>query len=119
MSELSDRTRELAALHTEVFGAPKTSQGGNGHAPVSNLDVAEIIANASGARNGGKFRALFNGDTTGYPSQSEADLALASEIAFWAGPGEESLLVKVGSAYEAATHHRKAPAAFGPLAGEP
>ncbi|WP_428384753.1 amidase family protein [Nevskia ramosa] len=44
---------------------------------------------------------------------------LPFDIAFWAGPGEESMLFKVASAYEAATHHRKAPPAFGPLAGEP
>ena len=44
---------------------------------------------------------------------------LPFDIAFWAGPGEESMLFKVASAYESATHHRKAPPAFGPLAGEP
>jgi Asp-tRNA(Asn)/Glu-tRNA(Gln) amidotransferase A subunit family amidase len=43
---------------------------------------------------------------------------LPYNIAFWAGPGEESLLLKVASAYEAATHHRKAPAGFGPVKGE-
>ena len=36
-------------------------------------------------------------------------------IAFWAGPGEEPTLFKVAAAYEAATHHRKAPPAFGPV----
>ncbi|WP_293396043.1 amidase family protein [Nevskia sp.] len=44
---------------------------------------------------------------------------LPYNIAFWAGPGEESTLIKVGSAYEAASHRRKPPAGFGPLAGEP
>jgi Asp-tRNA(Asn)/Glu-tRNA(Gln) amidotransferase A subunit family amidase len=43
---------------------------------------------------------------------------LPYNIAFWAEPGQESLLLKVASAYEAATHHRKAPAAFGPVKGE-
>jgi Asp-tRNA(Asn)/Glu-tRNA(Gln) amidotransferase A subunit family amidase len=33
----------------------------------------------------------------------------------WAGPGEEPALIRVASAYEAATHHRKPPPAFGPL----
>ena len=36
-------------------------------------------------------------------------------IAFWAGPGEEPTLFKVAAAYEAATQHRKAPPAFGPV----
>jgi amidase len=44
---------------------------------------------------------------------------LPFNIAFWAGPGEESTILKVASAYEDATHHRKPPAGFGPLKGEP
>jgi Asp-tRNA(Asn)/Glu-tRNA(Gln) amidotransferase A subunit family amidase len=44
--------------------------------------------------------------------------ALPYNIAFWAGPGEESTLLKVASAYEGATHHRKAPPAFGPVKGK-
>ena len=35
---------------------------------------------------------------------------------FWAGPGDEPEVLKVASAYEAATHHRVPPADFGPLA---
>jgi len=44
---------------------------------------------------------------------------LPYNIAFWAEPGQESTLLKVASAYEAATHHRKPPPAFGPVKGEP
>jgi amidase len=40
-------------------------------------------------------------------------------ITFFAGQGDEPTLLKVGSAYEAATKHRAPPAAFGPVAGEP
>jgi amidase len=36
-------------------------------------------------------------------------------ITFFAGQGEEPMLIKVGTAYEAATHHRFAPPAFGPV----
>jgi Asp-tRNA(Asn)/Glu-tRNA(Gln) amidotransferase A subunit family amidase len=35
---------------------------------------------------------------------------------FWGGPGSDSDVIKVASAYEAATHHRVPPPAFGPLA---
>jgi hypothetical protein len=38
-------------------------------------------------------------------------------IAFWAGPGEEVVVLEVASAYEAATHHRAPPPAFGPVKG--
>ena len=34
---------------------------------------------------------------------------------FWAGPGGDADVIKVASAYEAATHHRVPPPAFGPL----
>jgi amidase len=37
---------------------------------------------------------------------------------FWAGPGFDSDVIKAGSAYEAATHHRVPPPAFGPLTRE-
>ena len=37
---------------------------------------------------------------------------LPISIQFWAGPGDEPVMLKVASAYEAATHHRKPPAAF-------
>jgi amidase len=34
---------------------------------------------------------------------------------FWAGPGYDADVIKAASAYEAATHHRVPPPAFGPL----
>ena len=37
-------------------------------------------------------------------------------LAFFAGPGDEAVLIKVGTAYESATHHRFAPPDFGPVA---
>lgn len=40
-------------------------------------------------------------------------------IDFLARPFDEALLVRIASAYEAATKHRKPPAEFGPVAGEP
>ena len=41
-------------------------------------------------------------------------------ITFFAGQGDEPALIKVGTAYEAATHHRAPPPAFGPIdTGEP
>ncbi len=43
----------------------------------------EIIKIASEAVNGDKFKILFNGDFSGYISQSEADLALMNIIVFY------------------------------------
>jgi Asp-tRNA(Asn)/Glu-tRNA(Gln) amidotransferase A subunit family amidase len=44
---------------------------------------------------------------------------LPISIAFWAGPGDEPVLIKVAAAYEAATKHRKAPEGFPPLPPKP
>jgi Asp-tRNA(Asn)/Glu-tRNA(Gln) amidotransferase A subunit family amidase len=40
-------------------------------------------------------------------------------VDFVGRPFDEPLLLKIASAYEAATRHRKPPAEFGPIAGEP
>lgn len=54
----------------------------------SGLDATDdkLLARAFDAANGDKLRRLWNGDTTDYPSASEADMALASLLAFWTGP---------------------------------
>ena len=44
-------------------------------------------------------------------------VGLPYTIAFWAEPGQESMLLKVASAYETATHHFKAPPGFGKVKG--
>jgi putative DNA primase/helicase len=78
------RSTELAALHGRLFGTD-----GNGHrpapCPVASVadDDAVLLERARGASNGAKFSALWAGDTTAYPSPSEADLALCRLLAFW------------------------------------
>ncbi|WP_028009118.1 amidase family protein [Solimonas flava] len=44
---------------------------------------------------------------------------LPFNVGFWAAPGDEATVIKVASAYEAATRHRRPPPDFGPLKGEP
>jgi amidase len=39
-------------------------------------------------------------------------------LMIWSGPGYDSDVIKVASAYEAATHHRVPPPSFGPVPGE-
>jgi amidase len=38
-------------------------------------------------------------------------------LTFFAGQGDEPVLIMVGTAYESATHHRRPPPAFGPVGG--
>jgi len=42
-------------------------------------------------------------------------LPLPVGISFWAGPGDEPMVLRVAASYEAVTKHRKAPPAFGHL----
>jgi Asp-tRNA(Asn)/Glu-tRNA(Gln) amidotransferase A subunit family amidase len=43
---------------------------------------------------------------------------LPISMMFWSGPGYDAEVIKVASAYEAATHHRVPPPQFGPVPGE-
>ena len=51
----------------------------------NDLDDEELLTKAKNAANGAKFARLYRGSTAGYPSQSEADMALCSLLAFWTG----------------------------------
>jgi hypothetical protein len=88
--KIESRQEELERVVRRVFG----QKGKNGHGeyskvtePIDNgLPDNEIVQKALGASNGEKFRRLWAGDTSGYTSTSEADQALCSLLAFWAGP---------------------------------
>lgn len=47
--------------------------------------------------------------------QSTLERPMPVGISFWAGPGDEGVVIKVAAAYEAATKHRRPPEAFGAL----
>jgi putative DNA primase/helicase len=92
---IADRQVEVDATHAQIFAPqrqPDAPRPANGTSPT--LDDGELLERARGARNGAKFSALYDrGDwqAQGYPSQSEADLALLSMLVFWAGPNEARL----------------------------
>jgi Asp-tRNA(Asn)/Glu-tRNA(Gln) amidotransferase A subunit family amidase len=48
--------------------------------------------------------------------QTRLEYPMPISLMIWAGPGDEPTMIKVASAYEAATHHRKPPPDFGPVA---
>lgn len=85
---VEERTDELAAWHAEAFPPPAVaaSIARTPHAELT--DDAELLARARHARNGEKFRRLYDlGDWAGegYLSQSDADLALCGSLRFWTG----------------------------------
>ncbi|MFC4447488.1 hypothetical protein [Halorussus aquaticus] len=53
--------------------------------PNEALSDEALLARARAASNSAKFEQLWRGDTHGYDSQSEADMALACLLAFWTG----------------------------------
>ena len=47
--------------------------------------------------------------------ESKLPIPMPNSLMIWAGPGWDASVIKVASGYEAATHYRKPPTAFGPL----
>jgi primase-polymerase (primpol)-like protein len=82
---IEERQKEIDALYASLFppDAPPKPKS-SGHARIS-ASLAEILAKAQSAKNGDKFARLWRGDWSGYPSQSEADLALCRILAYWTG----------------------------------
>jgi putative DNA primase/helicase len=58
----------------------------------TDLSDDELLNRAMNAENGDKFRRLWSGDTSGYPSHSEARQAFANLLAFWTGGDEKRML---------------------------
>ncbi|MCX5971195.1 MAG: phage/plasmid primase, P4 family, partial [Coprothermobacterota bacterium] len=88
LGTIEERQTELDALYPILFPSQElVVVGVRGKAPPSSLSDSELLAKAQAAKNGGDFTTLWRGDWqgAGYPSQSEADQALASHLAFWTG----------------------------------
>jgi primase-polymerase (primpol)-like protein len=93
---IHERTEELAAVHRKhVAQTPEDTGGevleavspGTPTASSGSVDLSDddLLEKARSAQNGQKFSALWRGDTSGYDSHSEADMALCCLLAFWTG----------------------------------
>jgi putative DNA primase/helicase len=83
---MEHRQEEIQAMHSELFPEPpKVERLWNAPSSdnVCSRSDEEILEKARSAPNGAKFRALYDGNTAGYGSQSEADLALCRMLAYW------------------------------------
>lgn len=91
--EIRNRQVELHALHESIFG--KVTAPDYKPLPAVNLSLtdAELIEKARGAKNGGKFQALYDfGCVALYDGDdSRADLALCGMLAFFTGPDESKI----------------------------
>jgi len=82
---VQDTERDTASESKQYEGADDESPT-TGAADVDvDLDDKDLLEKARNASNGEKFERLWNGDTVGYDSQSEADMALCCLLAFWTG----------------------------------
>ena len=71
-------------LYENYFSKPKPAKETVPRAVfTSKLSTMEVIEKIRSSRQAAKFNTLMAGNTTGYGSQSEADMALCGVIAFW------------------------------------
>ncbi|WP_277555893.1 phage NrS-1 polymerase family protein [Halobaculum limi] len=94
-THIARRQDALVAIHGEYLtqadpatrNTTATSTLANRSHSQSNpgLEDAALLETASNAKNGPKFKRLWNGSTGGYDSNSEADMALCFLLAFWSG----------------------------------
>lgn len=105
---IEPREAEFAALYERLFGAPASTGGADGDNGVveAELDLPRsaglndfvLLQKARNARNGAKFKALFdegeisdyNGDD-GKPDDNRADEALVNLLLFWTADDLEQL----------------------------
>ena len=80
--DISDCTERIKPLHEKYIGGGREPAPKRNFAPLPQT-AGEIMELALNAKNSDKFRALYSGDTTGYSSQSEADMAFCNMLAFW------------------------------------
>jgi hypothetical protein len=84
---IEPRQAELDAAHTKVFAAKASHEASEASSGArdskAHLNDDQLLEKALAARNGPKFARLWGGDTSDYPSHSEADLALCDLLTFW------------------------------------
>ena len=81
--EPQERTGELLVVHQRTFPEDRPASRPPVQA-VYSRDDQEIIDRARAAKNGAAFDQLWRGDISAYSSHSEADLALAAHLSYWA-----------------------------------
>jgi amidase len=109
------------ALASKIGGADEPVRWSFGYGAV--MGIAEVYVPAGFATTEYEPKFVLSKDGTKYETvagtkPTKLTKPLPFNIGFWGGPGDEAVLLKVASAYEAATLHRKAPKDFGPVKGE-
>lgn len=84
---IEQRGAQLQTILEKFMERPRKPAPEPQKARQTGIDLGDndIIAKAHHAKNGAQFASLWNGDTSGYGSHSEADMALCNLLAFWTG----------------------------------
>lgn len=91
---LFDRTEEALQIYSDYLvktAEKKPADKKTNIIPYQQIQYSSALSNGElwermfNAPNGRDIQALYNGDTSGYGSHSEADLALCNYLAFWTG----------------------------------
>lgn len=89
--KIKDCTESVKVLHSKYLPNSVPKAEVRKHVVV-DLDDAEIIDKARACKSGSLFSMLYSGQWEGlFPSQSEADLALCNQLAFWTGRNEAQM----------------------------
>lgn len=89
---INHRTDQAAQLHRQIFGEQKPRRQPQALSQVENLDDQTLLEMIRKSKQGPKFNFLWSGGVKpDYPSQSEADLALAGLLYWWSGGNEEQV----------------------------
>lgn len=114
---IESRQEQLLALHTRVTANKQSKQEQTKRRPAPPLSLSdnELLDKALGAKNSAKFSALWNGITTGYNSDSEADEALCFHLAFWTqkNAGQMDNLFRRSRLYREKWDERHGPDTYG------
>lgn len=87
-SVIAERSETLIAVYQEIFveGDNQQTIQRPTISSFSNIEADDdLIDKAISAKNGVKFRMLWQGDISGYGSNSEADMALCNHLHYWTG----------------------------------
>ena len=89
-----DCTESIKILHKKYLESEKLPKKASTaiNLPTSvNMTISDIIQKAFTSKQGEKFKTLYKGDFSEYPSQSEADMAFCNMLAFWCGKDIEKM----------------------------
>ena len=87
--KVEERTEEFNQVYEKYFLGHNQRVGKSerkrktSELSINELSDKELLERMFNSHNGNSVQKLFRGDWSGYPSQSEADLALVSYLVFW------------------------------------